>query len=272
MNNQPLVSLITVCFNAGKVLEATLLSAMNQTFQNFELVIVDGGSTDNTLEIANQFQEKIGYLVSEKDKGIYDAMNKGVKASKGKWLYFLNAGDCFYNNTVLSSIFEQAVPNEVQLIYGQIETKNEPTGINYIAGKPVQLTDFYNSYPICHQATFSQKKLFETIGYFNTQFKLAADTEWFFRVFQANEKATLYMPIPIAFYDIQGTTYHKRMAGYIEYLTFGRTHFPLFVSVKNYLNYPLLWLKVKAIRLLTETTLFKLYRKFKFRNQQAQSQ
>jgi glycosyltransferase involved in cell wall biosynthesis len=269
MNNQPLVSLITVCFNAAEVLETTLKSALNQSFQNFELVIIDGGSTDQTLSIAKQFKDKIGYIVSEKDKGIYDAMNKGVKAAKGKWVYFLNAGDAFYSNSVLSDIFDNAIAEDIQLIYGRIETKNEPTGINYTAGKPVTISDFYSGYPICHQATFSQKKLFENIGYFNTKFKLAADTEWFFRVFKKHENHCLYIPNTIAFYDIQGTTYHKRMAGYQEYLNFGKTHFPFLISIKNHLYYPLLWLKVKAIRLFTNTFLFKFYRSFKFRNQQA---
>jgi len=269
MNNQPLVSLITVCFNAAEVLESTLKSALNQTFQNFELVIIDGGSTDQTLNIANQFKDKIGYIVSEKDKGIYDAMNKGVKAAKGKWIYFLNAGDAFYSANVLSDIFEKEIPNEVQLIYGRIETKNEPTGINYTAGKPVSIADFYNGYPICHQATFSKKELFDTLGYFNTKYKLAADTEWFYRVFKNHEKQCLFIPNTIAYYDIQGTTYHKRMAGYREYLDFGRTHFPLVICIKNYLYYPLLWMKVKAIRFFTDTFVFKIYRRFKFRNQQA---
>ncbi len=272
MNKQPLLSLITVCFNAGEVLENTLLSAMNQTFQDFELVIIDGGSKDNTLEIAQKFSSKIGYLVSEKDNGIYDAMNKGVKAANGKWIYFLNAGDAFYNNSVLSTFFDKNIPQHIQLIYGQIETKNEPTGINYKAGKSVVISDFYHSYPICHQATFSRKSLFESIGYFNTNYKLAADTEWFFRVFQQFPSDTLFIETPIAYYDIQGTTYHKRMAGYKEYLHFGTQHFPIYISIKNHLNYPLLWIKVKAIRLLTQTALFKLYRKIKFRNQQALSQ
>ncbi len=272
MNKQPLLSLITVCYNAAEVLENTLLSAMNQTFQDFELVIIDGGSKDNTLEIAKKFSPKIGYIVSEKDSGIYDAMNKGIKAAKGKWVYFLNAGDAFYSPNVLSNIFDKQLPANIELLYGQIETKNEPTGINYIAGKRVAIKDFYHSYPICHQATFSQKKLFNEIGYFNTKYKLAADTEWFYRVFKQLPNATLFIELPIAFYDIQGTTYYKRMAGYREYLDFGKHHFPFYISFKNYLNYPLLWMKVKAIRLLTDTAIFKVYRKLKFKNKQAHNQ
>ena len=114
----PLISLITVTFNAEQLLAQTWQSAMNQTYQNFELILVDGGSKDNTLQIAKQFKNKIGTLISEPDKGIYDAMNKGIKAAKGEWVYFLNAGDSFYNNEVLESIFENKNLEDFELIYG----------------------------------------------------------------------------------------------------------------------------------------------------------
>jgi glycosyltransferase involved in cell wall biosynthesis len=90
--NKPLISLVTVCYNAENLLADTLQSAINRTYKNIELVIVDGNSKDNTLQVAKRFQSHIGTLISEPDKGIYDAMNKGIKAAKGDWIYFLNAG------------------------------------------------------------------------------------------------------------------------------------------------------------------------------------
>jgi glycosyltransferase involved in cell wall biosynthesis len=269
MNQTPKISLITVCFNAEKVLEQSLQSAMMQDFQDFEFVIIDACSKDKTLEIAEKFKSKIGYLISEKDNGIYDAMNKGIQAAKGEWLYFLNAGDSFYNNKVLSSIFTSKINNQTEFIYGKVQTKNEPTGIDYITGEPIELKDFYTKYPICHQATFSKKALFTEIGLFDTKYKLAADTEWFARLFKAKSNACTFINMVIAFYDIQGTTYHKRMAGYREYLDFGRKHFPFFVSLKNHLFYPLLWIKVKIIRNFSNSTIFQLYRKIKFNKQLA---
>ena len=168
--SNPLISLITVTFNAEQLLFQTWQSAMNQTYQNFELILVDGGSKDNTLQVAKQFENKIGTLISEPDKGIYDAMNKGIKAAKGEWVYFLNAGDSFYNNEVLANIFENKNLEDFELIYGKVQTVNEPTGVNYITGKQVTFSVFFSHYPICHQATFTYIKAFEKIGFYNVNY------------------------------------------------------------------------------------------------------
>jgi len=263
---QPLISLITVVYNAEKVLEQTLQSAINQTYKNIELVIIDGGSKDSTLQIAEKFRSSIGTLISEKDKGIYDAMNKGVRAAKGEWVYFLNAGDSFYNVHVLENIFLNKDWSGKDFIYGKVQTVNEPTGVDYLNGKPVTMKDFYTGYPICHQATFTRRSIFETIGEFDISYKLAADTEWFIRIFKKDESRTSFVNEVVAFYDVQGASYHKRMQGYEEYMRFGTKHFPFFINLRNRLNYPLIWLKVKLIRLFTGTALFAYYRKLKFRN------
>lgn len=265
----PLISIITVCYNAASLICKSLDSAMKQDFQDFELVIVDGGSSDNTLELLQAYSSKIGALISEKDKGIYDAMNKGVQLAKGEWIYFLNAGDSFFDKQVLSSLFLNQQLGGKSFLYGKVQTVNEPTGIDYVAGEEVSISDFYSRYPICHQATFSRKSLFTRLGGFDTRYKLAADTEWFARLFSRFPEEALFVNRTIAYYDIQGTTYRKRMQGYREYLHFGKRHFPLAVSIKNHLFYPLLWLKVKLIRGLTDTQLFKAYRKFKFKKQLA---
>ncbi len=261
---KPLISLITVVFNGEQLLEDTLRSAVNQSYNNIELVIVDGASTDRTIEVAKQFQAHIGTLISEKDKGIYDAMNKGIKASKGDWVYFLNAGDSFYDDQVLEDVFTMNNFTNVELIYAKIQTKNEPSGIDYISGEQISFSDFYAKYPICHQATFTRKSAFDKIGLYDIQYRLVADTEWFVRFFKSQPIKALFVDRLIAFYDIQGTTYHKRMQGYKEYLNFGNKHFPFFISVKNYLIYPLLWMKVKFIRNFQNTPWFRTYRRIKF--------
>jgi glycosyltransferase involved in cell wall biosynthesis len=259
----PLISLITVVYNGEALIADTLRSAINQTYKDIELVIVDGGSKDNTVAVARQFSDYIGTLISEKDNGIYDAMNKGIKAAKGEWVYFLNAGDSFYDANVLMDLFQKDLTG-IDLVYGKVQTVNEPTGIDYITGEPVTLKDFFSRYPICHQATFTRKSCFETIGYYDAQYRLAADTEWFARFFKMTPDKALFTDRVIAYYDIQGATYHKRMQGYREYLHFGSRHFPFHISLKNYLFYPLLWLKVKLIRNLQHTAFFKGYRKLKF--------
>jgi glycosyltransferase involved in cell wall biosynthesis len=267
---QPLVSLITVVYNGEQLIAETLKSAIRQTYKNIELIIVDGGSTDQTLQVARQFSAHISTLISEPDKGIYDAMNKGIMAAKGDWIYFLNVGDRFYDDNVLQDIFSKDLSN-VEFVYAQVETINEPTGVNYINGRQVKLIDFYTRYPICHQATFTRKKAFDKIGVYNISYKLAADTEWFVRFFKLYADKAMFIPRIVSFYDVQGTSYHKRMPGYKEYMRFAAVHFPALVSMRIRLMYPLIWLKVKFIRTFQETSLFKQYRKIRFRGRVAKT-
>ncbi len=264
------VSLITVCYNAESLIENTLQSAANQTFKNFELVIIDGGSSDQTLAKTKAFEQYIGSCISERDKGIYDAMNKGVKAAKGEYVYFLNAGDSFYHDRVLEEVFGSGSSPIADFIYAKVETLNEPTGINYLNGKPVSLNMFYSHYPICHQSVFARKALFEKLGYFDLQFPLVADSEWFIRVFKDASVRTEYLDKIIAYYDIQGATYHKRMKGYREYIQVGFRHFPFSVAIFNLLLYPVIWLKVWVIRTFQHMAWFKKYRELKFKNKLAQ--
>jgi len=263
--NSPKLSIITVCFNAAPLIQKTLFSALHQTFQDFELVIVDGGSKDNTLALLQPFQSKIGQLVSEKDNGIYDAMNKGVSLSKGEWVYFLNAGDAFYDNFVLEKVFKEIKINPCDFLYAKVQTLNEPTGVNYVAGEKVSLKDFWHKYPICHQATFAKRNIFPLIGMFNTTYQLISDTEWFIRLFKNPELKTQFVDELVAFYDVTGATYQKRMLGMREYIHASFKHFPLQIAVLNFLSYPLIWVKVKLIRGLQHTLWFKAYRKWKFK-------
>jgi glycosyltransferase involved in cell wall biosynthesis len=261
---QPLISLITVVYNGGHLLAETLRSAVSQTYANIELVIVDGGSSDNTVAVAKQFEGHIGTLISEKDRGIYDAMNKGVKAAKGEWVYFLNAGDSFYDNRVLADVFEGRDLRNTDFIYAKVETVNEPTGINYITGNPVTIKDFYRKIPICHQSTFARREAFERIGYFNDQLRISADTEWMVRLFKDDESRALYIDRIIAYYDIQGTSYHRRMLSQRELLQYSDRYFPFMIAFTNKLMYPLVYLKVWIIRTFQHTSWFKKYRELKF--------
>ncbi len=267
--SSPLISLVTVVFNGERLIAETLRSAIHQTYKNIELIIVDGGSKDKTVEAAKQFSSHISTLISEPDKGIYDAMNKGIKAAKGEWIYFLNVGDRFYDDNVLSDIFSRDLLSAYDFIYAQVETINEPTGVDYINGEKITMKDFYVRYPICHQATFTRKKAFEEIGGYNISYKLAADTEWFVRFFKKYEDCALFIPRIISYYDVQGTSYHKRMQGYLEYMSFAAEHFPPVVSLKIKLMYPLIWLKVKFIRTFQQTAPFKFYRSLRFKGKTA---
>lgn len=100
------ISVITVCYNAVDTLEKTIQSVLEQTYHNIEYIIIDGGSTDGTVEIIHRYVDYLAYWVSEPDRGIYDAMNKGIERATGEWVNFMNAGDYFYNYDVISNVFK----------------------------------------------------------------------------------------------------------------------------------------------------------------------
>lgn len=120
MKNNPLISVVTVSYNAVSTIEQTILSVINQTYPHIEYIIIDGGSTDGTVDIIKKYADKIAYWVSEPDKGIYDAMNKGIKVATGEWINFMNSGDCLYRNDTIEKILNKSsTTNNVSIIYGK---------------------------------------------------------------------------------------------------------------------------------------------------------
>lgn len=114
----PKATIITVSFNAVNDIEKTLLSVINQTYHNIEYIIIDGGSTDGTVDIIKKYSNKISYWISEPDKGIYDAMNKGIKKATGDWINFMNCGDLFAKNNVIEEVFKQIKDKDYDIVYG----------------------------------------------------------------------------------------------------------------------------------------------------------
>lgn len=112
------ISVITVCYNAVSSLEKTILSVLNQTYSNIEYIIIDGGSTDGSVDIIKKYIDRLAYWVSEPDNGVYDAMNKGVCAASGDWVNFMNAGDSFYCNETISTLFAESIDKTVVCIFG----------------------------------------------------------------------------------------------------------------------------------------------------------
>jgi glycosyltransferase involved in cell wall biosynthesis len=115
-----LISIITVVFNGEQFLEETIRSVINQNYDNVEYIIIDGGSTDGTLNIIKKYEDKISYWVSEKDGGIYDAMNKALDVASGVWINFMNAGDSFCNAIVLEKLFAKEIEIDNKFVYGDV--------------------------------------------------------------------------------------------------------------------------------------------------------
>ncbi|MBP9818061.1 glycosyltransferase [Candidatus Shapirobacteria bacterium] len=175
-------SIITVCKNMGEELELSIQSVSKQSCSDFEYIVIDGMSTDKTTEIVKKYREYIDQYVRENDSGIYEAMNKAINIAKGDYLFFLNAGDTFFDKDTLKKISKNTLKED--LVYGNVVEVN---------GGQERLNKFDKvdkwfliKNAICHQAMFIHKNLFLEYGKYNTQNKIAADYEWLLRVWDKN--------------------------------------------------------------------------------------
>ncbi len=177
----PLFSIITITFNAGCELPATLDSVKAQTFSDFEHIIIDGKSRDNTVELAENSGIRNMKITSEPDRGLYDAMNKGISAASGKYLIFLNAGDAFHAPQTLQQIAD-AAKSDPDIIYGQtqiVDTARNFMAMRHLsAPEKLSFNSFKNGMLVCHQAFVVRRELAET---YDLRYRFSADYEWCLR-------------------------------------------------------------------------------------------
>ena len=184
--HNPKFTIITVTFNAGNSLEKTIQSIISQTYRNVEYIIVDGKSKDNTLQIADNYKQWIHCLVSEADKGLYDAMNKGIRLAKGDYLCFLNAGDKFHANDTLQRIVDSLKEDELpDVIYGETAIVDENGNFLHMRrlSTPQELNwkSFKQGMLVCHQAFFAKREL-AVNDLYNLQYRFSADFDWCIRI------------------------------------------------------------------------------------------
>jgi hypothetical protein len=189
----PLITVITVVFNGAKYLENTIKSIINQTYPNIEYIIIDGGSTDGTLDVIKKYEDYIDYWVSEPDKGIYDAMNKGIILSNGEWLNFMNCGDSFSSVDILSNIFTSVNLKNIDLIYSDIKI-----GDNF-----VYICDIKKN-KIIHQSLIYKKILHNEFGFYLNNKKVMV-SDYIFFMLSKNKKWFKYDK-PISNYNIEGVS------------------------------------------------------------------
>lgn len=196
------LSIITVCKNDAHNLETTIGSIINQTFSNFEIIVIDGGSSDNTIEIYKKYSDRITKFLSEPDSGIFNAQNKGIKYSEGEYICFLNAGDYFTNIQILENIFYLNCSSDI--IYGDINYKFS-NGLIYRkkSFKSLSALKFLiESLP--HPSCFIRKSVFEKIGLMDENFRITSDYEFFLRALLKYKCSTKYIPIPVAVFNLEG--------------------------------------------------------------------
>lgn len=203
MTPQPKITIITVCYNAVKIIEETIKSVINQNYPNIEYIIIDGGSQDGTIDIIKRYTQKISYWISEADKGIYDAMNKGIKRASGTYLNFMNAGDVFSDENVISDIFTREY--EADYIVGIAKYKSNgstPSKYWYPIYKKFKLVEILKGGMVNHQSSFIKKSLLKE-GY-DTRYRIIADELLFVK--KVVYEGAMYQPINriIAIYDGTG--------------------------------------------------------------------
>lgn len=173
------ISVITICFNAEKEIERTIRSVLNQTYLDLEYIIVDGASKDGTVSVAKsiikEYPNRTVHLISEKDKGIYDAMNKGIKKATGEWVNMMNAGDVFTDEFVLEKVFSNTINDNIYFLYSDVY-KATSFGKNFV----VRMFCNEHARHLIHQVVIYRKKLHEQVGYYIVTPKIIVSDYLFF--------------------------------------------------------------------------------------------
>jgi glycosyltransferase involved in cell wall biosynthesis len=195
-------SIITVNYNDKQGLQKTIESVIIQDFKDYEFIIIDGDSTDGSRDVIKNHGNAITKFISEPDKGIYNAMNKGIKMATGSYLLFLNSGDAFIDSKVLHN-FSREMDGNADLYYGDILFQ-ERTKDRKISSPNKLSFDFFFTTNLPHQASFIRRELFDEIFYYNEEFKIVSDWEFLiYAVCRANISYK-HIPILVSLYDGTG--------------------------------------------------------------------
>lgn len=243
------ISIITITYNAEKVLEKTMLSVLQQTNHDFEYIIIDGNSKDTTVSIIKKYEQKIANgdfpgvvsaqfkWISEPDQGIYDAMNKGIKHSTGDFVWFMNAGDKIYSTETLQQIQELLdIEPECDFIYGQsimIDQNDKEIGERHkIAPKRISKKTFLQGLVICHQSVLVHKDI---VSEYKLDYRITSDYDWTIR---AIEKSSCqgYIDQYLSKFMIAGISSQQQVSAWKERFSIMKKHFGLFLTVLAHLK------------------------------------
>lgn len=251
----PLISIVTVCFNAVNNIEETILSVISQSYENIEYIIIDGGSTDGTVDIIKKYESKIHYWISEPDKGIYDAMNKGIDKAIGEWINFMNAGDSFCdNNTVEQCVLSIKNNSNTDIIYGDTiaifkngKFLSTPKNINLLNKHTV----------FCHQSSFIKTSVASKYK-FDVKYKILADYNLFRKLYFSNY-IFKYINIPISNYEAENgisSTMFKKIE--LEYAQINHQN--------NMFRFSIAYIKIQVKELIRKIIPISLLNKRKIKN------
>ena len=233
----PLFSIITVTWNAADVIAPTIESVQRQTSSDYEMLIIDGASTDDTLAIVKRASIAALRVFSEPDKGLYDAMNKGIARARGRYIMFLNAGDSFADDTVLARMARLAADNP-GVIYGQtqlVDAGRNVVGKRHLtAPKKLTANSFKNGMVVCHQAFVVRRDLAPE---YDLQYRLSADYDWCIRVLRKSQSNAYVGETPIISYLADGMTTRHHRASLWERFRIMCHHYGTAVAIRRHLRF-----------------------------------
>jgi glycosyltransferase involved in cell wall biosynthesis len=244
---KPTLSVITVVYNNARDIERTLLSVLNQTYTGIEYIVVDGASTDGTLEIIKQYESRIARLISEKDKGIYDAMNKGLALATGDYVIFINSGDEFYAPDTVATVFASA--DDADIYYGETEMVNDQRESlgrrRHQAPEQFTWRSFKYGMSVSHQAIYIKRLLTEP---YDPKYQLSADIDWILRAAKKAKKI-VNVKAYVAKYLVGGMSKARHRQSLQERCDIMKRHYGLVPTILNHLviafNLGWYWLKNK---------------------------
>lgn len=206
-----LISIITINRNNADGLDKTIRSVVDQSYKNIEYIVIDGASTDDSINIIEKFNLNIKYWVSEKDSGIYDAMNKGIAKATGEYILFLNSGDYLCDVNTIEAVFSKESNSDLiacDMIF------EKPNKIKDLQQQPDKLSFFYMMRTsLWHPATFIKRKLFNDFGLYNVNYKIASDYDFFLKVTMVKQVTYCHIPVTLSVYNTEGISsnvqYHQ---------------------------------------------------------------
>ena len=259
MNYEFKVSIIVVSLNTKKKFIKTINSIKNQIYKNYEIIVVDGKSNDGTVRIIKKNEFKINKFLIERDEGIYDAMNKGIKIASGEWIIFLNSGDIFFDNFVLKKVNKLLMSN-VDLLFGDTLINNE---FLYLA-KAQKVSKNISNMPFCHQSVLCKSSLLKK-KLFNLEYHICSDFDFILNCVLTNKKFKYY-PNLISTVEAGGLSDTRRFKAHFEYFkiltrnsNFKKSYLSFLISfsllclktiikkiLPNYLNKKIIKIKYKS--------------------------
>lgn len=239
MDSRPLISVITITYNASATLPLTMESVSEQTFTDFEHIIVDGASTDDTIIIGRKKGTKSLRIISEQDSGLYDAMNKGIKLARGRYLIFLNSGDKFHAPDTLQAYADAIESKNPDIIYGDtdiVDIEGKRIGPRHLSAPDILTFDsFSKGMLICHQAFMVKRDI---APLYDTDYRFSADYDWCIRCIKASRAGDRFNLRRVTIdYLADGMTDHNKKASLMERFKIMAVHYGAMKAIGAHLSF-----------------------------------